>query len=73
MDGTPLGQIGWVNTSDSTTLSNVFRVANPCNWGGVDGNINIRFSIVPQSVQNCATCLAWAPTPDTAYSIRVLH
>lgn len=72
-DGAPLGQKSWTNPADSVCLNNVFRVANPCNWGGANGDVNIHFRIVPLSPQTCMQCQAWAPTPDTAYSIVVLH
>ena len=74
-DGSPYGQNGWVspNLSYSVPYDHVFRVANPCTWGGPAANNYIKFRFVPPAPQSCVQCMAWAPTPDTAYSIEVLQ
>ena len=75
-DGAPYGQNGWVNPASSYSYGapydHVFKVANPCTWGGPSTGSVIHFRFVPVSVQDCALCKAFAPTPDTAYSIEVI-
>jgi hypothetical protein len=74
-DGVPYGQMGWKDPWDTAhaPYDHVFRVANPCTWnaGGLTPGDEMYFKFVKTSVQNCIQCLAWAPTPDTAYSIEV--
>lgn len=76
-DGTKLGQIGWLDPSDSIEYNYVFRVANPCDASPVGALNNpngyIKFRFRGPSVQNCVQCLAWVPTPDTAYNIIVIE
>jgi hypothetical protein len=74
-DGASLGQVNWSNPSDTThtPYSNVFRVANPCTWGGAQANSNIRFRFVPVAAQNCVQCMAYIATPDTAYNIQIVQ
>lgn len=70
-DATSLGQNSWSPDNGTTHYDHVFRVANPCTWKGAKDSI-IVFRFVPPSVQNCALCMAFAPTPDTAYNIEVV-
>lgn len=74
-DGTPLGQIGWIDEFDTTSsYNNVFAVANPCTWGKKRTNEVIKFRILRSGTpQSCVTCLAYAPVPDTAYHILVIE
>ena len=73
-DGSPYGQNGWTAfpTASMIGLYHVFKVANPCSWGGADVNTNIRFRFVPMVAQTCALCMAFVPTPDSTYSIEVI-
>lgn len=74
-DGSPLGQNNWYNptSSYSANYNHVFRVANPCTWSGDQAGTDIRFRFVQPQVQTCALCMLYAPTPDTAYNIEVVH
>lgn len=74
-DGTPLGQNGWINESDDkkTKYDRVFRIANPCDIGNNPDSGSFRFHIVPLRPQNCAQCLAYVATPDTAYAIEIVR
>lgn len=71
-DGSPYGQMGWQPEGDSIVYNHVFRVANPCNVGDLIVNSTVRFRFVPASPQNCVQCMAWGPTPNTAYNIQIL-
>jgi hypothetical protein len=71
-----LGQFGWADPMDSGKVyDRVFKVANPCTWGKKDTASNITFRLIaPNSAgQNCAMCLAFTSTPDTAYHISVVE
>jgi hypothetical protein len=74
IDGSSLGQMGWVvpNDPNNTVYNNVFKVANNCTWGKTKSSDTIKFRITTLGSQDCVQCLAYAPTPDTAYSIKVL-
>lgn len=70
------GQFGWNDPMDSGKVyDRVFKVANPCTWGKRDTSSNIVFRLIaPNSTgQNCAMCLAFTSTPDTAYHIKVVE
>lgn len=73
-DGAQYGQNGWQDpvSSSGAKLNHVFRVSNACTWGGADVNSEIRFRFTPLVAQTCAFCMAYIPTPDTAYSIEVI-
>ena len=72
-DGTKLGQVAWVNPLDSTTHDYVFKIANPCTSGPSGAGNTIRFTFTRPSTQDCMQCMAWAPTPDTAYNIHIIE
>lgn len=74
-DGTPLGQMGWIDASDSghAPYDAIFRVTNSCSWGNKNVGDSIQFRFVQESVQDCAVCMAWTATPDTAYNIKVIE
>ncbi len=72
-DGSNLGQSGWVD--QNKTYSNVFRVANACDWNpdGLVSTGNVSFIMVSPTTQNCAQCMALGHTPEMAYSIRLVR
>jgi hypothetical protein len=74
-DGSPYGQNGWSSpiSSNSAKYDHVFRVGNPCNWGGGELNSIVNFRFVPASAQTCVLCMVFVPTPDTTYYIEVIH
>lgn len=73
----PYGQDGWSYNNGTTTkkYDNVFRIANPCTYNPDGFSINDTFSFrfTGSTTQNCGSCLAVGPVPDTSYNIRVIR
>lgn len=70
-----MGQNGWADPMDSGKVyDRVFKVANPCTWGKKDtvSVFTFRFIAPDNSAFNCANCLAFTSTPDTAYHIQIV-
>ena len=74
-DGTSLGQNGWYDPSEviHTYYDHIFKVANPCTWGGPSANSTFHFRFAPPSAQTCVMCMIFSPTPDTAYTIETVN
>lgn len=74
-DGSSFGQNGWQSpmAASAGPIDHVFKVANPCTWGGAKANSAIRFKFVPPAPQTCALCKIYVLAPDTAYSIQVIR
>ena len=69
-----IGQDSWIdsNVSSLPVYHHVFKVANPCQFGGQTGD-TISFRIITSEVQNCACCMLFAYTPQTSYPIQVVN
>ncbi|MCW3123613.1 MAG: hypothetical protein JWQ38_3105 [Flavipsychrobacter sp.] len=68
-----LGQ-DWTDNGSTGNIryDHAFKVANPCQFGNhVEGD-TISFNVVKPQAQNCACCMMFTTTPDTAYSIEVV-
>lgn len=72
--GGGIGQ-SWTDdgSSGSTHYEHAFKVANACQFGNHVSGDTISFNIIGPQVQNCACCMMFTPTPDTAYSIEVVR
>ncbi|MBN8854214.1 MAG: hypothetical protein BGO55_07455 [Sphingobacteriales bacterium 50-39] len=64
----------WKNPSTDSIYHNVFSLKNYCDFNrlGLHRGDTFQFSLIPDStVQNCAVCLIYAPTPPISNSIKV--
>ena len=68
--GSLIGQ-AWVD--GPTAYSYVFKVSNPCQFGNHVAGDTINFRLVAAEVQNCACCMIYTSTPDTAYAVEVVN
>lgn len=71
-DNSGLGMAEWTDPMDSVTYTNVFTVGNPCTAGYTRSGNSVRFIMVSYEEQNCVQCLAYTPTPDLSYNIRII-
>lgn len=70
-----LGQDSWVDSNKNPleVYHHVFKVSNPCQFGGHSEGDTINFKIVGQQTQTCACCLLFLYTPVTAYPVSVVN
>jgi len=70
-----LGQDTWVDSNSGvpTTYHHVFKVANPCQFGGHAAGDTVQFRIIEQQPQNCACCMLFVYTPSLSYAIQVTN
>jgi|GEM_PF-5810436 len=74
ISGGGIGQ-SWTDdgSSGSKHYEHAFKVANACQFGNHVAGDTINFNIIGPQVQNCACCMMFTTTPDTAYSIEVVR
>ncbi len=75
LDTSGVGQSSWVdsNKTPHVTYNNVFKVANPCQFGDPKEGDTIRFQFLSHTVaQTCACCLLFLHTPGVSYPIAVV-
>ncbi|MBM3412236.1 MAG: hypothetical protein FJY19_02520 [Bacteroidetes bacterium] len=62
----------WVDPVTGITHLKAFRLANPCQFPThINQGDEFYFRVTTRVKENCATCLAYYPTPQTALAIRV--
>lgn len=63
----------WRDGSTGKTYTNVFGLASRCNFPStIKEGDEFYFAIDSTSVQDCAVCMAYYPTPEKKLSIKVL-
>lgn len=74
IDGDTLGQDNWIDSGQTPAVvyHDVFRVANPCQFGTHADGDTITFRVLSSApAQTCACCMLFAYTPQTGYPIQV--
>jgi hypothetical protein len=62
----------WTNPITGITYQKAFRLANPCQFPShIREGDEFYFRVSPRANENCVTCLAFYPTPQTALTIQV--
>jgi len=62
----------WTNPITGITYQKAFRLANPCQFPShIREGDEFYFRVRPSANENCVTCLAFYPTPQTALTIQV--
>lgn len=63
----------WTDESTGKTFKNVFALGSPCSFPSTlkEGD-EFYFVIDSTTVQNCAVCMAYYPTPPRKLSIKVV-
>ncbi len=62
----------WTDPSTNKVHENVFGLANDCSFpSDINEGDEFYFSIKSQGDQDCATCMAYYPTPEKKLYIRV--
>jgi hypothetical protein len=63
----------WTDETTGKTYSNVFGLGSRCSFpASVEQGEEFLFMIDSSTVQNCAVCLAYYPTPSKHVSIKVI-
>ncbi len=66
-------EANWTDETTGTAYTNVFGLANPCNFpSGLKKGDEFYFVIDTSKQQDCAVCMAYYPTPQKKLSIKVL-
>ncbi|TCZ67358.1 hypothetical protein [Flaviaesturariibacter aridisoli] len=69
---TALVESSWRDEQTGISYRNVFGLGSPCTFpAGIRQGDAFYFTIDSSSVQNCAVCLAYYPTPPKKLAIRV--
>ena len=64
----------WIDPTTSQTHTNVFRLANPCDFpAGIKQGDEFYFTLNTTKEKNCVVCMAYYPTPSKAVSIKVVE
>jgi hypothetical protein len=64
----------WTNESTGQTYTNVFGLANPCNFpSSIAEGGEFYFSIDSSGKKDCAVCMAYYPTPPKKLFIKVVE
>jgi hypothetical protein len=64
----------WTDEITSKSYDNVFRLGSPCTFpASINQGDEFYFIIDNTSIQNCAVCMAYYPTPPKIISIKVLN
>lgn len=64
----------WTNESTGQSYSNVFGLANPCNFpSSISEGGEFYFSIDTSGKKDCAVCMAYYPTPPKKLHIKVVE
>lgn len=68
-----LMETSWTDETTGTAYTNVFGLANPCNFpSSLKKGDEFYFVIDTSKQQDCAVCMAYYPTPQKKLSIKVL-
>lgn len=63
----------WTDETTGKSYKNVFKLGSPCNFPAtINQGDEFYFTIDTTSVQNCAVCMAFYPTPSKALAIKVV-
>lgn len=66
-------EANWTDETTGTAYTNVFGLANPCNFpSSLKKGDEFYFVIDTGKQQDCAVCMAYYPTPQKKLSIKVL-
>ncbi len=68
-----LGEDTWTGGTSGPTYHHIFSVQNHCDFGSHREGDTVTFIIVANTVQKCAVCLAYTPTPATQYAVHVIN
>ena len=64
----------WTDPQTSLTYQKAFRLGNPCDFpAGIRAGDTFKFIIERNPSNNCATCMAYYPTPVKTLNIRVVY
>ncbi|HMR93705.1 MAG TPA: hypothetical protein PKC69_15390 [Chitinophagaceae bacterium] len=76
MDGstdTSLVAASWTDESSGKSYENVFGLGSPCTFpDSIAQGDEFYFKIDTSTVQNCAVCMAYYPTPPKRLSIKII-
>jgi hypothetical protein len=62
----------WTDPTTRLTYQKAFRLANPCQFpSNIKEGDEFYFRVTTRVNENCVTCLAFYPTPQTALAIQV--
>lgn len=71
---TSLISASWTDEVKTKTFSNVFGLGSPCTFPAtINEGDEFYFTIDTSTVQNCAVCMAYYPTPPKKLAIKVIH
>lgn len=63
----------WTDEITSKSYKNAFKLGSPCTFPAtINQGDEFYFTIDTTSVQNCAVCMAFYPTPSKALAIKVV-
>jgi hypothetical protein len=64
----------WANESTGKTYKNVFALGSRCTFpDNINEGDEFFFEIDNTTVQNCAVCMMYYPTPEKKLSIKVIQ
>ena len=64
----------WIDPTTNQTHTNVFRLANPCDFpAGIKQGDEFYFTLNTTKEKNCVVCMAYYPTPSKTVSIKVVE
>ncbi|MBL7725813.1 MAG: hypothetical protein JNK27_16865 [Chitinophagaceae bacterium] len=64
----------WTDETTGKQYKNVFKLGSPCNFPStINQGDEFYFTIDTSTVQNCAVCMAFYPTPSKALAIKVVN
>lgn len=64
----------WTDETTGKQYKNVFKLGSPCNFPStINQGDEFYFTIDSSTVQNCAVCMAFYPTPSKALAIKVVN
>jgi len=69
-----IGEDGWTDTNDPSkpVYDHIFKVANPCEFGGYSQGDTISFVVSKPKAHQCMQCEIYVATPVTSYPIKVV-
>lgn len=63
----------WIDETTGISYDNVFKLGSPCTFpASINQGDEFYFTIDTNSIQNCAVCMAYYPTPQKSIAIKVL-
>ena len=63
----------WTDETTGKSYKNAFKLGSPCTFPAtINQGDEFYFTIDTTSVQNCAVCMAFYPTPSKALAIKVV-